>query len=79
MSPRNQCARLSSLKPLRHVLQGVPQLPAQVLDVQPLPLLHRLPGEVNVVHSQLGLVKQPLDNKDRTWGHKGNGKGIALG
>jgi len=58
------------LQDLRHVLQGVSQLPTQILDVQPLPLLNRLPGEVYIVHSKLGLIKQPLDNKDRTWKDK---------
>ena len=52
----------------RHVLECVPQLTAQVLDVQPLALLHRLPREVHIVHSQLGLVKQPLYHEHRAWG-----------
>lgn len=59
-----------SLKDLRHVLQGVSQLPTQILDVEPLPLLNRLASEVYIVHSKLGLIKQPLDNKDRTWEDK---------
>ena len=50
---------------LRNVLEGVPQLDAQVLDVAPLALLHGLPRQLDVVHRQLGLVKQPLDHKDR--------------
>lgn len=53
----------------RHVLQGAPQLAAQVLDVQPLALLHRLSREVHVVHGQLGLIEQPLHHEHRAWGH----------
>ena len=52
----------------RHILECVPQLTAQVLDVQPLALLHWLPREVHIVHSQLGLVKQPLHHEHRAWG-----------
>lgn len=52
----------------RHILERVPQLSAQVLDVQPLALLYRLPREVHVVHCQLGLVKQPLHHEHRAWG-----------
>lgn len=66
---KNTC-RFFSLKDLRHVLQGVSQLPTQILDVEPLPLLNRLASEVYIVHSKLGLIKQPLDNKDRTWEDK---------
>lgn len=54
------------MKYLRHVLQGVSQLPTQVLDVEPLPLLNRLASEVYIVHGELGLIKEPLDNKDWT-------------
>ena len=50
---------------LRNVLEGVPQLNAQVLDVAPLAFLHRLSRQLDVVHRQLGLVIQPLDHKDR--------------
>lgn len=66
MSLRKKCARFSSMKYLRHVLQGVSQLPTQVLDVEPLPLLNRLASEVYIVHGELGLIKEPLDNKDWT-------------
>lgn len=52
---------------LRDVFECVPQLYAQVLDVAPLSLLNRLSGQVDVVHGQLGLVKQPLDHKHRAW------------
>lgn len=58
------------MKYLRHVLQSVSQLPTQILDVEPLPLLNRLASEVHVVYGKLGLIKEPLDNKDWTWEDK---------
>lgn len=66
MPLRNKCARFSSMKYLRHILQGVSQLPTQILDVEPLPFLNRLASEVYIVYSKLGLIKEPLDNKDWT-------------
>lgn len=54
------------MKYLRHILQGVSQLPTQILDVEPLPFLNRLASEVYIVYSKLGLIKEPLDNKDWT-------------
>lgn len=50
---------------LRDIFECVPQLSAQVLDVAPLALLHRLTCQLNVVYCQLSLIKQPLDHKDR--------------
>lgn len=61
----------------RHILECVPQLTAQVLDIQPLALLHRLPREVHIVHSQLGLVKQPLHHED--WACGDGSAGPRLG
>ena len=66
ISLRNKCARLSTMKYLRHILQGVSQLPTQILDVEPLPFLNRLASEVYIVYCKLGLIKEPLDNKDWT-------------
>lgn len=50
---------------LRDIFEGVSQFNAQVLDVAPLALLHRLTCQLNVVRCQLSLIKQPLDHKDR--------------
>lgn len=53
----------AEVRALRDVLEGVPQLNAQVLDVAPLAFLHWLACQLDVVHCQLGLVEQPLDHK----------------
>lgn len=66
------------MKYSRHILQGVSQLPTQILDVEPLPFLNRLSSEVYIVYSKLCLIKKPLDNKDWTWEDKKFGKGITL-
>lgn len=52
---------------LRDIFECVPKLNAQVLDVAPLAFLHRLACQLDVVHCQLGLIKQPLDNKHRAY------------
>lgn len=51
----------------RDIFQRVPQLDAEVLDVAPLSFLHRLTRQLDVINRQLGLVKQPLDDKHRAY------------
>lgn len=50
-----------------NILECATQFSAQILDVQPLAFLNRLPSEVHVIHGQLGLIKKPLYHEHWTW------------
>lgn len=50
---------------LRDVSEGVLDLPAQVPHVVPLLLRQTLAPHVDVLNSQLLLIKKPLHNKQR--------------
>lgn len=50
-----------------HILECATQFSAQILDVQPLALLNRLPSEMHVIHGQLSLIEKPLNYEHWTW------------
>lgn len=52
---------------LRDITQGVFQLQTQILYVLPLLLRQTLTPQVDVFSSQLLLIKQPLNDKQRSY------------
>lgn len=60
---RNHRVSLVRVQHLRDIFEGVFQFFPEILHVGPLLLGKRLPAHVNVLHTQLFLIKKPLNHK----------------